>query len=257
MTKLIELENIEKIYKIAFATEFKALNDISFSVDKGEIVSIVGESGAGKSTIAKLILGFLKPDKGFVKFKGINIATMNKTKFSEYQRNIQLLFQDTYASFNPNKTMKKSLEEPLVINSNLTAFQRRQKLTNYLEKLQLPIEIFEKKPQALSGGELQRVAIIRTIMTNPKVLILDEPFSSVDDSNKKLISNYVQELKKQGLTLIIISHHLNSIIKIADKIVVLHNGKIVEQGSFQEILSSSDNYTRQLFKDNMDFHSKV
>lgn len=250
MTKLFSFKNVTKLYKNKFNNaEFRALDNISFTYNEQDTVAIIGESGAGKSTLAKLCLKYEVPDKGVVEYYGQDISKMTKFQLMQLRAETSFLFQDPYSSFNPYKLMEKSLEEPLLINMKLSKIERKKQIVEQLRDLQLSeSDIFGKKPSQLSGGELQRVAIIRATLTNPKTLILDEPFASIDDENKELVLSFLNKLKSQRLNLLIITHDLDIILKIADYVIVMEKGKIVEQCSSKQILLSKDSYTKKLLK---------
>jgi len=232
MNKLIEFESVTKTYIHKFSKhKVVALDNVSFSVKKGDICALIGESGAGKTTIAKLLTGVEKPDSGKIYYNGNNILMQNANELKKTARKIHYLHQDPYSAFNPVKLIVQSLKEPLVIKGGITKNEIMEKIYKTFSLLNLEKNLITKKPNEVSGGELQRLAIARMLLSYGETVILDEPFASVDYENKTQITNIISTLKDNGFTIILISHNLDFVKRIADYIVVLQQGKVFVQGS--------------------------
>lgn len=199
----------------------EVLKDLSFTMEKGEVLGLVGESGCGKSTLAKVILGLLKPDSGTVTVSG------NRP---------QMVFQDPYGSLNPAKKIGWIMEEPLRIQRKLPGKERRQKVLEMLKKVGLDEKIADRYPNQLSGGQRQRVCIGEALMTNPGLLVADEAVSALDVTIQAQILDLLREIqKKLGTATVFVTHDLGVVARIADRVAVMYAGKIVEIGTVDEI----------------------
>ena len=210
------------------------LHDISFTVNKGEIVGLVGESGTGKSTLARMILGVAKPERGTVTLAG----------------RAQMVFQNPGASLNPAFTVIKLIEEPLRFAGDLTKAKRRARAEEIAALCGLEPELFDEKPAALSGGQKQRVAIAAALVTRPALVVADEPVSALDVTVAAGILDLIRNLRDEtGAGFLFISHDLNVIATLCDRVLVMHEGRVVEEGSVQNVFSSpSHPYTKRLLE---------
>jgi ABC-type dipeptide/oligopeptide/nickel transport system ATPase subunit len=226
----LELQNVSK----SFGT-LRAVDDVSISLEQGGHLAIIGESGSGKTTLAKMIIGLIKPDTGSV------IAQA---------RSLQMIFQDPYQSLDPLWNVREILKEALWSNRALSAAQIQPKLEGMLTAVGLSVDVLRRFPHEFSGGERQRIAIARALLAGPQVLVLDEAVSALDTLVQKQIIDLLKKLKRDfNLTYIFISHNLRLVRNFSDKIAVMHNGKIVEQGPVQSVLQApSHPYTRQLLQ---------
>ena len=211
----------------------EVLHDVTFDVRHGEILGLVGESGTGKSTLAKTILGIVKPDAGQV---------------IHYTKRPQMIFQDPYSSLNPAYTVSWILEEPLRIYGKYDAAERKRRVRDMLERVELPEECLEARPSELSGGQRQRVSIATALIQRPKFLIADEPVSALDVTIQAQILKLLKSLRDQlDLSYLFISHDLNVVYQLCDRVLVMKAGRIVEQGAVDDIFDHPQaDYTREL-----------
>ena len=211
----------------------EVLHDVSFDVYRGEILGLVGESGTGKSTLAKTILGMVKPAAGEV---------------VHYTKRPQMIFQDPYSSLNPAYPVEWLLEEPLRIYGKYDAPERKRRVREMLERVELPEEVLQAKPSELSGGQRPRVSIAVALIQRPRVLIADEPVSALDVTIQAQILKLLRELRDElDLSYLFISHDLNVVYQLCDSALVMKQGRIVEQGTVDDLFDHpQDPYTRQL-----------
>ena len=254
MNKILKIEGLSKTFtKKGFFNSnidtVKAVNDVTFSLDEGEILAIAGQSGSGKSTIAKLILRAIEPDSGKIYFSGNEISS-NVENLKNFRAQCQMVYQDPYDSVNPRMKVSDIINEPLEIHNIGSKEERYQIVLKTLQqvKLEPAKEILEKFPHMLSGGQRQRVVIARALVTNPKVIIADEPVSMLDVSIRGEILELLDEIqKKNNISIIYITHDLATAKFFADKIIILYSGKIVESGFISEVLSNPKHpYTQAL-----------
>ena len=226
----------------------KALNNVSLSIKSGETLAIVGESGSGKSTLARCLLQLLSFDQGELFFKGKNLKSLNVKDKKHLKRQIQMVFQDPYASLNPRMKIEEILEEGLVIHDLGNKKVRQTKVRSMIKKVGLTVADLTKYPHQFSGGQRQRIGIARALIVEPELVICDEPVSALDVSIQAQILLLLKELQKElGLSYLFISHDLRVVRHMADSIAVMHQGKIVEQGSIKGIYEKPKaNYTREL-----------
>jgi oligopeptide transport system ATP-binding protein len=226
----------------------KALNNVSLSIKKGETLAIVGESGSGKSTLARCLLQLLSLNEGELFFKGKNLKTLNVKDKKDLKRQIQMVFQDPYASLNPRMRIGEILEEGLLIHGLGDKTSREKKIRDMIKKVGLEVSDLTKYPHQFSGGQRQRIGIARALIVEPELVICDEPVSALDVSIQAQILLLLKELQKElGLSYLFISHDLRVVRHMADRIVVMHQGKIVEQGSVKSIYEKPKaHYTREL-----------
>ena len=252
---VLEAKNIVRDYKIGgglFSQPkiIHAVKGVSFSVTKGKTLAIVGESGCGKSTLARIVTLIDPATSGdlFIDGKKIDIAKESLTP--ELRRKVQIVFQNPYGSLNPRQKIGDVLGEPLKINTNIPAGERRDRAMAMLTKVGLAPEHFHRYPHMFSGGQRQRIAIARALMLNPSLLVLDEPVSALDLSVQAQVLNLLADLQDEfQLTYVFISHDLSVVRYIADDVMVMYYGEAVEYGSRDAVFSDPQHdYTRTLFK---------
>ncbi|MCG7507553.1 dipeptide ABC transporter ATP-binding protein [Mesorhizobium sp. IRAMC:0171] len=226
-----------------------AVKGVSFSVEKGKTLAIVGESGCGKSTLARIITLIDAPSAGelFIDGKKVDIAKDGLSK--EMRRKVQIVFQNPYGSLNPRQKIGDILGEPLVINTDVPASERRDRAMAMLKKVGLGPEHYNRYPHMFSGGQRQRIAIARALMLNPSLLVLDEPVSALDLSVQAQVLNLLADLQDEfQLTYVFISHDLSVVRYIADDVMVMYFGEAVEYGSRDEVFANPQHsYTKTLF----------
>ena len=215
-----------------------AVDGVSFEILKGETLGMVGESGCGKSTTARLVLRLIEPTAGSVSFQGEKILTMDRKKLKALRREIQIIFQDPYASLNPRMRIDKILEEPFIIHGLGTRQERKQSVLRLLEKVGLGPDALSRYPHEFSGGQRQRIGIARALATDPKFIVADEPVSSLDVSIQAQIINLLKDLQEEyHLSLLLIAHDLNMVRYLSDRVAVMYLGKIVELARSDELFS--------------------
>jgi peptide/nickel transport system ATP-binding protein len=227
----------------------KAIDGIDLEIFSGETFGIIGESGSGKSTTGRAILQLIKPDRGSVSFNGVELTKLNHEQMRKMRSQMQMIFQDPRACFNPYMNVFSSVADPLLIHKLVPNLESaREKVTAILEKVGLSSELAERYPSDLSGGQLQRVAIARALITNPKFIICDEPVSMLDASIQSQVLQLMRDLKEEfKLTYIFITHDLAVAQFFCDRIAVMHKGRIVEQGTTSEVLTNPQHrYTKSL-----------
>jgi dipeptide transport system ATP-binding protein len=227
----------------------KALNGASFELRAGETLAIVGESGCGKSTLARVLTMIEPPTSGRLEIEGREIKMVGNRPPAELRKQVQIVFQNPYGSLNPRKTVANMLEEPLKLNTDLDATQRRRAAEEMIARVGMRPEHADRYPHMFSGGQRQRIAVARALMLRPKILILDEPVSALDLSIQAQILNLLSDLQDEfGLAYIFISHDLSVVRRIAKDIIVMYFGKPVEAGTAKEIFNQPKHpYTQALF----------
>lgn len=244
--KLLEVRNLKKYFHIrsgffrskASAT-IKAVDDISFFINKGETFGLVGESGCGKSTAARLILKLLKPTSGVINYKGTDLARLKNSQMFKYRKEIQVIFQDPYASLSPRMTIGDIIGEPLEIHKTGSKEARTKKVKQYLKTVGLNPEHINRYPHEFSGGQRQRVGIARALVLQPELVICDEPVSALDVSVQAQILNLMLDLQKDfNLTYLFIAHDLSVVKYVSNRIGVMYLGKIVEVADSEELYAN-------------------
>ncbi len=240
MTSLIEVRGLSKHYESRDGKGLvRAVNDVSLSVGSGHTLGIVGESGCGKSTLARLILRLIEPTGGQVLFEGEDLLGMNNAALRRRRRDIQIVFQDPYASLDPRMSIAKIIAEPLEIHRIGNRAERAAKVRNLLELVGLDQQAGGKYPHEFSGGQRQRIGIARAIALEPKLVVLDEPVSALDLSIQSQILNLLADLKDRlKLTYVFISHDLSVVRHMSDEVAVMYLGRIVEYGAPEQVLDS-------------------
>ncbi|MHC1548247.1 ABC transporter ATP-binding protein [Phyllobacterium sp. K27] len=251
---VLEGRNIVREYHVGGslfgkAKTIQAVKGVNFTVEKGKTLAIVGESGCGKSTLGR-ILTLIDPQTSgelLIDGKPINIAKDKVT--TEMRRKVQIIFQNPYGSLNPRQKIGEVLGEPLLLNTNKTAAERRELAMQMLVKVGLGPEHYNRYPHMFSGGQRQRIAIARALMLSPSLLVLDEPVSALDLSVQAQVLNLLADLQDEfNLTYVFISHDLSVVRYIADDVMVMYYGEVVEYGSRDEVFSNPQHsYTKTLF----------
>ena len=238
---LIEAKALTKYYPVKTglwgkSAIVKALDGISFTLARGKTLAVVGESGCGKSTLGRLLTMIEVPTAGELYWNGRDLLQADRQAQILRRKKIQIIFQNPYASLNPRKKISQILEEPLIINTDLSKAERREKVLAIMSKVGLKTEHYERYPHMFSGGQRQRIAIARGLMLNPEVLIADEPVSALDVSVRAQVLNLMMELQQElELSYIFISHDLSVVEHIADEVMVMYLGRCVEKGPKQSI----------------------
>jgi oligopeptide transport system ATP-binding protein len=232
---LLEVKNLKKYFPIRgglFGREIgqvKAVDDVSFTVKKGETLGLVGESGCGKSTTGRSLLRLIEPTDGQIVFEGKDVTSMSNEQLRKIRRDMQIVFQDPFASLNPRHTVERILEEPLIVHGMGNAKERRERVKYLLEVVGLNGYHAKRYPHQFSGGQRQRIGIARALAVNPKLIVADEPVSALDVSIQSQVLNLMQDLQKEfDLTYIFIAHDLSVVKHISDRVGVMYLGRIVE-----------------------------
>ena len=254
-TPLLEVRNLSKWFPIEKGVVFRrtfakvhAVNDVSFEVKPKESVGLVGESGSGKTTVGRIVAGLLDPSSGSVLFGGKDISRMTKEELRSFRRKIGIVFQDPYSSLNPRMKVGRVISEPLDVVQQGSKEDRARRAEDLLVRVGLAKSDARKYPHQFSGGQLQRIAIARSLSLNPSLVIADEPVSSLDVSIQARIINLMRDVQKEfGLAYLFISHDLGAVRHIADRVVVLYLGSVMEQGGADDLFFEARHpYTRAL-----------
>ena len=233
---LLVVRNLQKYFPVKrgvlarVVANVKAVDGVSFGVARGETLGLVGESGSGKTTIGRCILRLIEPTAGSVEFDGTNVLELDSGDMRRMRRNMQIVFQDPYASLNPRMTVGTIVAEPLAIHfPNLSASERDEKVGQLLSKVGLSPDYRRRYPHEFSGGQRQRIGVARALATNPRFLVLDEPVSALDVSVQAQVVNLLQDLQDElGLTYLFIAHDLSVVEHISTRVAVLYLGKVME-----------------------------
>ncbi len=253
MSPLLELRDLRKLFPVRDALgraqgAVRAVDGVSLSVAQGEVLAIVGESGCGKSTLGRLALRLIEPDAGEVRFGGEDLRGLSAAALRARRRDMQLIFQDPFASLDPRMTVEAAIAEPLRLHKVVPRGQEAARVAEWLERVGLRADHARRWPHEFSGGQRQRIAIARALASGPKLVIGDEPVSALDVSIQAQVVNLLQGLIRDlGLTFVLISHDLAVVRHIADRVAVMYLGRIVELGPASQVFGAPKHpYTRAL-----------
>lgn len=251
---LLEVNGLKKYFPITgglFGSkqgEVKAVDDVSFYVRKGETLGIVGESGCGKSTTGRLLMRLIEASEGRIVFEDQEITSMSKSELRKTRRDIQMVFQDPYASLNPRHSIEQILEEPLIVHGIGTKEERKRQVRDMLEVVGLSSYHAKRYPHQFSGGQRQRIGIAKALMTKPKLIIADEPVSALDVSIQAQVLNLMKDIQKEfQLTYIFIAHDLGVVRHISDRVGVMYLGRLIELAESEDLYENPKHpYTKAL-----------
>ncbi|MBO0961910.1 dipeptide ABC transporter ATP-binding protein [Neobacillus sp. MM2021_6] len=251
---LLEVNGLKKYFPITGGLlgrkqgEVKAVDDVSFYVKKGETLGIVGESGCGKSTTGRLLMRLIEASDGRIIFEDKEITSLSKSELRKTRREIQMVFQDPYASLNPRHSIEQILEEPLIVHGIGTKEERRKQVREMLEVVGLSSYHAKRYPHQFSGGQRQRIGIAKALMTKPKLIIADEPVSALDVSIQAQVLNLMKDIQKEfQLTYIFIAHDLGVVRHISDRVGVMYLGRLIELADSEELYENPQHpYTKAL-----------
>lgn len=254
MTVLLEVEGLNKSFPTARnvfgrVTERSAVTkDVSFTVSAGETLGIVGESGAGKSTIGRQVLRLIEPDSGTVRFDGRDVGELKGDELLAFRRRAQMIFQDPFSSLDPHMTIRNAVGEPLTIHFGIKGDERDRRVVEMLERVGMRADQLDKYPREFSGGQLQRIAIARALTLDPDFIVCDEPVAALDVSIQAQVLNLLLDLQtERGLSYIFISHDLSLIRFLAHRVLVMYQGEIVESGTAEQLFDRPEHpYTKAL-----------
>jgi oligopeptide/dipeptide ABC transporter ATP-binding protein len=255
----IVVTGLTKRFRRRGRTDVLAVDDVSFTVAEGTSLGIVGESGSGKSTVARCLLGLTPADGGLVEVLGRPIVPPDRRQLRRWRKDMQVVFQEPFESLNPRVRIGRAIAEPLLLHTELRRDQFETRVHELLELVGLSPSLIERYPHQLSGGQQQRVNIARALATHPRVLVLDEPTSSLDVSVRADILRLLVGLQQEfGLTYLFISHDLTSVRNVCDMVCVMYLGRIVEQGPVDEVLRNPAHpYTRLLLESELSLDPDV
>lgn len=229
----------------------QVLHDVGFTIAPGEALGLVGETGSGKSTIARAVLGLADVDSGEIRIGGDEVSSFDRARWRAFRREgvVQYVFQDPLRSLDPERTIAQSLAEPLEISGRYGRDEIDAKVAARLSSVSLDADVLGRFPAEISGGQRQRVAVARALITDPRLIILDEPVSALDSANRVKVIEILASLRDAGTTMLFISHDLGSVAGVTDRILVLYRGSIVEDGATGEVLRRPEHpYSRLLVK---------
>jgi oligopeptide/dipeptide ABC transporter ATP-binding protein len=246
---LLDVRRLVKYFPVEKSDDLvQAVDGVSFSIRSGETLGLVGESGCGKSTVGRCLLRLQEPTSGEVYFEGRNILELESTEMRDLRREMQIIFQDPYASLNPRLSILSIVSEPLKIHGVSSKAEQRARVADLLTKVGLDADYMNRYPHEFSGGQRQRIGIARALALNPKLIVCDEPVSALDVSVQAQVVNLLQDLQHEfGLTYLFISHGLAVVEHISDRVAVMYLGRIVEVASAEELYRNPLHpYTRAL-----------
>lgn len=246
---VLELEEVTKSFQRGNGPVINAVNGVSLTLEAGETLALIGESGSGKSTLGRVALGLIPATKGTVRVDGIELGGLSPKELRAMRPRMQIVFQEPYQSLNPRRKIGQIIGEPLAIHAtDMSMVDRRRRVSETLEQVGLPETVLGLYPRALSGGMQQRVGIARAIVTRPKLVVLDEPTSSLDLSIRAQILNLLTDLQREfGLSYLFISHDIATVRHISERVAVMYLGRFVEVGRSDEVLEAPRHpYTKAL-----------
>ncbi len=244
---LLEVKNLKKYFKSPKGT-VHAVDDVSFTIERGKTLGVVGESGCGKSTLGRCVLRILEPTAGEVLFDGVDIAKGGRKETALLRKNMQMIFQDPYSSLNPRKNIHDTIAEPLRLNKLVAKDQLDARIKELMDTVGLAERLIDSYPHELDGGRRQRIGIARALAMEPKFIVCDEPVSALDVSIQAQILNLLQTLQNEmGLTFMFITHDLSVVNYFSDDIIVMYLGQIVEKAPAEELFENPMHpYTKAL-----------
>ena len=247
MSTLLEVQHLKKYFDVKSGV-LHAVDDVSFSIEKGETLGVVGESGCGKSTLGRVLLHLLDNTGGRILYKGEDVTKVSRQKLSELRKEMQIIFQDPYASLNPRMTIYQTIEEPMKIAGGYSKKAMEERVYEIMDTVGLARRLVNTYPHELDGGRRQRIGIARALVLNPKFIVCDEPVSALDVSIQAQVVNVLEDLQQElGLTYLFVAHDLSMVRHISDRIGVMYLGKIVESGESDEVYDNPCHpYTRAL-----------
>ena len=247
---LVEAEHLTKLYETNDGGALKAVDDVSLTIEAGETLGLVGESGCVKSTLGRLLLRLIEPTSGRVRFDGSEITALGARALRESRREMQIIFQDPFGSLDPRMTVEEIVSEPLAIHEELSKATLRQHASELMHAVGLEVSALGRYPHEFSGGQRQRIGIARALALRPRFIVADEAVSALDVSVGAQIVNLLKKLQKEfGLTYLFISHSMPVVRYLATRIAVMKAGKIVEVGGAEEITAHPQHeYTKELLR---------
>jgi ABC-type microcin C transport system duplicated ATPase subunit YejF len=249
MTSLLKLTNVHRTFRGNGGSQVHAVRGISFELHAGETLGLIGESGSGKSTSGRLAIALDNTSSGTVHFDGVDLAKLSTRELRALRARMQIVFQEPFQSLNPRRTVRQTITEPLVLLAKeLSRSEREARVIEVLEEVGLDPALASRYPKELSGGQQQRVGVARAIVTQPDLIVLDEPTSSLDLSIRAHVLTLLRDLQKRhNLAYLFISHDIATVQLICDRIAVMRQGEIVEQGTTSEVIDDpQDMYTQAL-----------
>jgi peptide/nickel transport system ATP-binding protein/oligopeptide transport system ATP-binding protein len=255
LQKLIEVKNLKKWFwtgtsRIGKRDAVRAVDGVSFDIRRKEVLSLVGESGCGKTTCGKVILRILDPTDGQILFDGHDITHLHRRDMIEFRKRMMIIYQDPFGSLDPRMTVKRTIAEPIEVHADLSRKEREKRIAGLMRSVGLPPEHMNRYPHEFSGGQRQRIGIARALANNPDFLVADESVSALDVSIQAQIINLLQDLQRElGITLLFISHDLSVVRHISDRVAVMYLGKIVEMAGKKLLFDDPRHpYTQALLK---------
>jgi len=251
---LLEVRHLKKYFPVRrgvlsrVVANVQAVDDVSFTIQRGETFGLVGESGCGKTTTGRAILRLVEPDSGEVRFEGTDLLKLNAEELRQRRRDMQIVFQDPYASLNPRMRIRSIVGEPFAIHKTLRGSERDDQVAELLKVVGLDVSALDRYPHEFSGGQRQRIGIARALALKPKLIVADEPVSALDVSIQAQITNLMADLQKQfGLTYLFISHSIPVVEQLSNRVGVMYLGKLVEVGTAEQVcLNPKHPYTQAL-----------
>ncbi|MCE4268745.1 ABC transporter ATP-binding protein [Rhodococcus sp. ACPA4] len=254
MSPLLEVSGLRKSYPVKrdFLGRVRersvVTNDVSFTLERGETLGIVGESGAGKSTIGRQVLRLIEPDSGTIRFDGHDVRKFKGKDLLSFRRRAQMIFQDPFSSLDPHMTIRNAVGEPLSIHFGIAGAERDRRVVEILQRVGMREDQLDKYPREFSGGQLQRIAIARALTLDPDFIVCDEPVAALDVSIQAQVLNLLLDLQaERGLAYIFISHDLSLVRYLAHHVIVMYRGEVVEAGTAEELFENPQHsYTKML-----------
>ncbi len=244
MEQLIDFQQVTKDFPLAktffgrVTETLRAVDKVTFSIDEGTTLGIVGESGCGKTTIGRMLLRLIGTTEGTIKYKGLDIWSLSPEELGEFRRSIQAVFQNPFSSLSPRMKVRDIVGEPMIVQGLVEKAALSEKVAELLETVGLSPDDQERYPHQFSGGQRQRIAIARALSSNPKLIVLDEPVSALDVSIRAQILNLLRELQKRfGLTYVFIAHDLILVNYMSDQVIVIYQGRIMEMGDTTQVFN--------------------